>query len=707
MRSLLSLLFLFSISICYAQIDSLMNTGKKFAVQRDFENALLYFNKALIVSHSNTEKGKVLNNLGLLYTLQKKFDKSLSSYLKAIHFYELDSNKEKIARAHINIGSTYRRMSDYDLAIEAYDKAFALAQTQKIRNLALNNIGRLIFSTGEYKKGIAHFKDLAQKSNPFYHIHQNLARFYVKTDQIDSARVQYEKAFMILQSETSPVYIELKKEMADMYYSAGRENEALPVYIDAIEAYERLRDLYLVDQTKLKSSETNKAIYISAIECAAKTKQYNKMLGLMEALKAPVLSEKIRLSNLPDSILIKIKESDHAIKKALNSDYSKLDQLIYKKELLLQAYAIADSKPSVNALYQLPIDMAMINYTYSDSLLVRAISIEGETSAELLPIDETFLTHALNYHRKIADQTATTYDDYLSYFDSSKALYKYMVPELPDPITRLLIIPYDKLYLLPFACLSQSDPNKEWASFYDIHFLIEDYAISYAPSIGTIREHTARSTDAIAFVPTYTNSLQLKFADTETKALRKHFDTEIISGVEAKRETFFRELPKHEIISVISHGEDGKIFLQNDTIYTDDLYKLNLDNALTVLSACHSSAGHLQSTEGFMSLARKFLELGSHSVIASVWKANDKVTANVMEDFYLYASEGDAKDIALQKAMINHLATAESLFRAPTNWSAPVLMGNVESLSKSRNKLVWLLILLVLIPLGKYFKRKS
>jgi tetratricopeptide (TPR) repeat protein len=707
MRLLLTFLLSFSISVCVAQVDSLMNIGRGFAVKRDYENALLYFNKAIVVSKSNTDKGKVLNNIGLLYSFQKEFNKSIESFNRSIHHYKLDSNKEKIARAYLNVGSTYRRMSKFDSAKEAYDKAFSLAITQKTRNSALNNIGRLLLSTGEYKKGIVYFKDLVQKSDPFYQIHQNLAYLYAKTDQIDSAAVQYGKALVVHQSKTSPVYIELKKEIADMFYTAGKKDEALAVYIDAMDAYERLRDLYLIDQTKLKSSDTNKDIYLSAIECAAKTKQFNKMLALMERLKAPVLSEKIHMSNLPDSIQTRIKEYDHDISKALGSSYKDLDKLIHKKEVLLQRYTIDDSEPFTNALYSLADDMAILNYTYSDSLLIRSISIKGESSADVLPIDLALEAHAVNYHFKIADLNATSYDDYLNYFRSSKELCKYLLPELPDSITRLLIIPYDKLYLVPFACLTESDPHKDWASFYGVHYLIQDYAISYAPSLGTIRVQTNSNTKALAFVPSYADSIQLKYADQEAKALKKHYSTDIIDGAEANRETFFKALPGHDIISIISHGENGKIFLQNDTILADDLYKLNLDNALTVLSACQSSAGRLQSTEGFMSLARKFLELGSRSVIASVWEANDKVTADIMSGFYLYTAEGDTKDVALQKAMINHLDNAESVLRAPGNWSAPVLMGNVESLPKSRSKLLWLLLLFVLVPFSKYFKCRS
>lgn len=706
MRLLLTFLLCFSISVCFSQVDSLMNMGRGFAVKRDYENALLYFNKALEVSKTNINKAKVSNNIGLLYSFQKKNDKSLQFLLKATKYYKFEKQYERLAQTYINIGGTYRIMSDYESAKEAYDKAFAFAQTSKTRNSALNNIGRLMFSTGEYKKGITYFKNLVQKSDPFYQIHQNLARLYIKTDRIDSAALQYEKALAIHQSKTSPVYIELKKELADMYYTAGKENEALTVYIDAMYAYERLRDLYLIDETKLKSGTTNTSIYLSAIECAAKTKQYNKMLALMESLKAPVLSEKIHMSSLPDSIRTRIKEYDHQITKALNSNYTDLDKLIHKKEELLQPYSIADYKSQSNTLNKLPNDMAIINYTYSDSLLVRSTIIDDKTAAELFPIDESFVAHAMNYHFNIADLTATSYDDYLSYFRSSKQLCKYLLPELPDTIKRLVIIPYDKLYLVPFACLTQSDPHKEWANFYGIHYLIEDYAISYAPSIETIREQTNSNTKALAFVPSYADSIQLKFADQEAKALRKHFSTEIVSGNKANRDNFFKELPGHDIISIISHGEHGKIFLQNDTILADDLYRLNLDNALTVLSACQSSAGRLQSTEGFMSLARKFLELGSRSVIASVWEANDKVTADIMSGFYLYTSDGDTKDIALQKAMINHLNSAESVLRAPGNWSAPVLMGNVESLPKSKSKLLWLLLLVMLIPLGKYLKRK-
>ena len=702
MRIIYLLIFIFSFSICYGQADSLILKGGNFLRNRDYTQAEICFNKALEGNINSIQKGRIFNNIAVIHLLKRDYNKALFYFSKAEKVYQTANEKELLSGTYNNIGATYEKIGNIDSALLCYKKAFRLRSGNKIS--LLNNIAK-INAQKDPEFGISTYKHLLEDNPEYYPLRQNLAKLYAKTNQIDLAVKEYELAIKYHTSKTSPVYIELKKELADMYYNAGIYNLAQSNYVDAILAYEHLRNLYLIDKTKLNSTEANKNLYLSAIECAVKGNRPDEAFALMEKLKAPVLSEKIRMNSLPDTIRIQMKEIDLRIEKSLTNNYKDLDKTINEKSFLMDLYANIGTLHS-KVLEELPADMAILNYTYSDSLLVRSLTIENKTKCELVSIDSAFMAHMMNYHFIVADQKRTSFDDYSSFFSSSKYLYSKLLPDFPAEIKRLQIIPYKYLYLVPFHCLTQSDKHKEWASYYDIHFLIEDYAISYTPSVEVIQEQKQSNTKAIAFMPNYASN-NLDHGLDEAKALKKHFSTEILTGSFATRETFFKELPGHDIISVISHGKHGRILLDNDTIHADELYPLNLDNNLTVLSACESNAGKLESAEGFMSLARKFLELGSKSVIASVWVANDKVTADIMSDFYWYISEGNSKDIALQKATINHLNNAESVFRAPCNWAAPVLLGNVAAIPPSRSQFLWFLLLLVLLPFIKYLKRRT
>ena len=65
-----------------------------------------------------------------------------------------------------------------------------------------------------------------------------------------------------------------------------------------------------------------------------------------------------------------------------------------------------------------------------------------------------------------------------------------------------------------------------------------------------------------------------------------------------------------------------------------DIYTSILSAELTVLSACQTALGKDIKGEGLVGLTHSFMSAGSKSVVASLWKVDDKATAVLMSDFY-------------------------------------------------------------------------
>ncbi len=98
-----------------------------------------------------------------------------------------------------------------------------------------------------------------------------------------------------------------------------------------------------------------------------------------------------------------------------------------------------------------------------------------------------------------------------------------------------------------------------------------------------------------------------------------------------------------------------------------------LDADLVTLSACQSGLGQL-SGEGMIGFARAFLAAGARSLVVSLWKVDDVATTALMTRFYEeYAGHGD-KGRALQRAM---LAVREQ-YPDPRYWAGFVLLGLQE-----------------------------
>ena len=78
--------------------------------------------------------------------------------------------------------------------------------------------------------------------------------------------------------------------------------------------------------------------------------------------------------------------------------------------------------------------------------------------------------------------------------------------------------------------------------------------------------------------------------------------------------------------------------------------------------------------EGLIGLTRAFQYAGARSVLASLWKVEDKSTAALMKGFYPQLKAGKTKDEALRLAQLDLIRSAE--FAQPCDWAAFQLNGD-------------------------------
>jgi len=118
---------------------------------------------------------------------------------------------------------------------------------------------------------------------------------------------------------------------------------------------------------------------------------------------------------------------------------------------------------------------------------------------------------------------------------------------------------------------------------------------------------------------------------------------------------------------------------------------------VTVLSACETGLGEVNTGEGVLGLQRALQIAGSRTVVASLWKVDDRATQKLMEEFYRNIWERKLGKLdALRKAQLDMLQTydaetgqfrgdrrlrpsskAESfLIAPPVLWAAFVLSGD-------------------------------
>jgi CHAT domain-containing protein/tetratricopeptide (TPR) repeat protein len=109
----------------------------------------------------------------------------------------------------------------------------------------------------------------------------------------------------------------------------------------------------------------------------------------------------------------------------------------------------------------------------------------------------------------------------------------------------------------------------------------------------------------------------------------------------------------------------------NGFLGLNEIYNMNLNADLVVLSACQTALGREVRGEGLIGLTRGFMYAGSPRVIASLWKVDDSATAELMKFFY-------AKLLREKMRPSAALRSAKMEMRSQKRWSSPYYWAGFE-----------------------------
>ena len=156
-----------------------------------------------------------------------------------------------------------------------------------------------------------------------------------------------------------------------------------------------------------------------------------------------------------------------------------------------------------------------------------------------------------------------------------------------------------------------------------------------------------------------------------------------------------------ELSAIVLGMVDRNGVKTNGLMPLHDIYSLDLSAELTVLSACQTALGKDIKGEGPVGLTHGFISAGSKSVVASLWKVDDRATAALMRDFYeSLLQDGMPTGKALRAAKLKMLQSKR--WNAPYYWAGFVLQGEytnriavANSWSRPRLVLAFSVILMV------------
>jgi len=92
------------------------NIAEIFHNKGDFEKALSFYKEYLIVISSERDKAFAYNNIALIYAAKGDFKTAIEYLKKSLDMYEKNNDYHAYAQVELNMGNTYRKLKDFDIA---------------------------------------------------------------------------------------------------------------------------------------------------------------------------------------------------------------------------------------------------------------------------------------------------------------------------------------------------------------------------------------------------------------------------------------------------------------------------------------------------------------------------------------------------------------------------------------------------------------
>ncbi len=135
---------------------------------------------------------------------------------------------------------------------------------------------------------------------------------------------------------------------------------------------------------------------------------------------------------------------------------------------------------------------------------------------------------------------------------------------------------------------------------------------------------------------------------------------------------------KPELSGILLTNVDERGAPVSGYLQLHDVYNLDLGARLVVLSACDMALGKEIRGEGLIGLTRGFIYAGAETVVASLWRVNDRATAELMRYFYEgMLHEGLTPAAALRRAKLKVYEHPQ--WRSPYFWAAFTLQGEYRT----------------------------
>lgn len=705
--------------------SSLNNLGAICLTVGDYEKAIVYLEQAILLQRETGNKrgeGSNLNNFGTAYLLLGDLKKAEDYYIRALALRREIKDRRGEAFALNNLGQVFLRSGDMAKASDYFGQALALRREIKDlqgESATLRNLGQVFYSMSDKTKAGEYFAnaiavakqagDRRVEADTLYWIalgEKEKGDLQKAIESLENGlRLIEQTRGELVSADARASYFSTVQQFYELYIeilAARHEKEKDPRDIAlALQMSERARTRSLIDLLQEARININKGADPKLLEQARELQdtinaKYRQQMQLRSG--SGTGSDPQKLTNDINSLTRELEELQGRIRRE-NPRYADLTQ------------GTTLSAAEIQAL--LDEDTVLLEYKLGQTRSFMWVVTKDSVRMFTLPARADIEAAAGNLYTAIVSRGK-----------AGDAQTNELARRLGDMLTgpaaagirgkRLAIVADGVLQFTPFSALVPNEivtlpsagvlaelrrgaadrkaPSKTIAVFADAVFDVKD------PRLGKMQPNASPKPGDLSSVlrdfGAGEDLPRLLASRIEAREILRLAPKELaVSNMdfEANRENASSDvLSDYRVLHFATHGLldtkhpefSGLVFSLFDAngkprdgfLRLNQIYNLNLNSDLVVLSACQTALGKDVRGEGLIGLTRGFMYAGAKRVVASLWKVEDSATAEFMKRFY-------------QNLLVKKLPPAAALrqaqvelkqiprFRSPYFWAGFALQG--------------------------------
>ncbi len=705
-------------------LNLLYSIGRNYTHLGQYQKAFDFYHK-IFQQKQNFTGGRNYYILHLANTYRKvgKLDSALY-YLTRLKDSIIDTrgrNHYATVNVYLHLAKTYKDKENYNLALENIQKALGSCFNEFQWDTYYDNptlgdnerwdiVFKVLNQKGQILKNLAQTKKRVDTTN-LKHAHRN---FYLATQLIDTIKDRYRsrKTVHNVYNLADNAYENAIQTAFDLYEITGKSHykeKAYPLFANSKSVLLR------------KNLEKSKAQQFANIpdSLVGKEKELQEDISYFQSKLHHDKNNRLDSSQRAafKKRLISKREEFRSLKERLQTNYPDYYRLMYNSNVL----TIQDLQEQALTQNECVLEYFSGEDAYYYTFIANDTSIIGTVKK-----DSAFQQSLNNVLQAINNPDAKVSD----FLPPSYNLYQSLLGTISYPIEdmEINIIPDGQLVYLPFEVLVKKKPEKEEAHFNTLQYSVYDYSINYVYANTFLQKNrrgqTGNLVKYLAIAPSFNKKQdtteneevsQLRGAKQELQYVSLIGEGDTLKGQKATEKNFKDQTKDREILHLATHAfietkypmKSRLLLAKSDTssedgkLYAWELFNMDMDAELAVLSACNTGRGKMVKGEGVMSLGRAFSYAGCHSLLISLWNVHDQVSVGLMEQFYRSLDKGMAKDEALRQSKLDYLASADGITAHPYYWAGMITMGDASPIKEdaflSGTKIFYSLMTMIIV----------